>query len=135
MKSIPRLIVPSHLLDEIIKHCKEEYPNEACGILAGKDGIVHKVYKMKNIEQSAFSYMMEPGEQFIVMKKMRENSLEMTAIYHSHPHADVYPSPRDINMAFYQDSFYMIVSLIHEVPLIKVFEIKDNMFKEVDMLL
>jgi proteasome lid subunit RPN8/RPN11 len=135
MKSTPRLIIPSHLLDEIIKHCKEEYPKEACGILAGKDGIVHKVYKMKNIEQSVFSYMMEPGEQFIVMKEMRENSLEMTVIYHSHPYADAYPSPRDINLAFYQDSFYMIVSLIYGEPLIKVFEIKDNMFKEVDILL
>jgi [CysO sulfur-carrier protein]-S-L-cysteine hydrolase len=135
MKSIPRLIVPSHLLDEIIKHCKEEYPNEACGILAGKDSILHKVYKMKNSEQSAFSYMMEPREQFIVMKEMRENGLEMTAVYHSHPYADVYPSPRDINLAFYQDSFYMIVSMIYEEPLIKAFEIKEGMFKEVDMLL
>jgi proteasome lid subunit RPN8/RPN11 len=135
VNSNPRLIVPSHLLDEIIKHCKEEYPKEACGILAGKNGIVHKIYKMENTEQSAFSYMMEPREQFIAMKEMRENSLEMTAIYHSHPHADAYPSARDINLAFYQDSFYMIVSLIYEEPLIKAFEIKDNKVKEVDMLL
>jgi proteasome lid subunit RPN8/RPN11 len=95
-----QLVIPRHLVSEIILHCKEVYPNEACGILAGKGRVVQKVYKMTNIENSSVSYMMEPGEQFTVMKEMREQGLEMSAIYHSHPQSDVHPSPKDINLAF-----------------------------------
>ncbi len=131
MQSDTQLVVTGHLVADIITHCKEVYPNEACGILAGKGRVVQKVYKMTNIENSSVSYIMEPGEQFAVMKEMREQGLEMSAIYHSHPYSDAYPSPKDISLAFYPDSVYVIVSLIHEEPLIKAFEIKDGIVREV----
>jgi len=134
VQSDTRLIVPGHLVADIITHCKEVFPNEACGILAGKGRVVQKVYKMTNIENSGVSYMMEPGEQFIVMKEIRQQGLEMPAIYHSHPQSDVYPSPKDISLAFYPDSVYVIVSLIHKEPLIKAFEIKDGIVREVEII-
>jgi proteasome lid subunit RPN8/RPN11 len=130
-----QLVIPRHLASEIILHCKEVYPNEACGILAGKGRVVQKVYKMTNIENSSVSYMMEPGEQFTVMKEMREQGLEMSAIYHSHPQSGVYPSPKDINLAFYPDSLYVIVSLIYEEPAIKAFEIKNGLIREVEIFI
>jgi proteasome lid subunit RPN8/RPN11 len=128
------LFISRELLDDIIAHCKEVYPNEACGILAGKNRVVQKVYKMTNIENSSVSYIMETMEQFTVMKKMREQGLEMSAIYHSHPYSDAYPSPKDISLAFYPDSVYVIVSLIYKEPLIKAFEIKDGIVVEVEIL-
>lgn len=128
------LFIPKEILSEIISHCKDTYPYEACGILAGKDRVVKKIYKMTNIEKSSVSYMMESGEQFKVMKELREQGLEMTAIFHSHPYADAYPSRRDIKVAFYEDSFYVIVSFIHKEPLIKAFEIKDGIVREVEII-
>lgn len=133
-KSTMQLVIPIHLLDEIIAHCREIYPNEACGILAGRGSVVQKVYKMTNIENSSVSYMMEPREQFIVMKELREQGLGMEAIYHSHPYSDAYPSPKDTNLAFYPDSVYVIVSLIYKEPLIKAFEIKNGIVKEVEII-
>lgn len=131
-----QLVIPRHLVSEIILHCKEVYPNEACGILAGKGRVVQKVYKMTNIENSSVSYMMEPGEQFTVMKEMREQGLEMSAIYHSHPQSDVHPSPKDIRLAFYPDSLYVILSLINEdQPAIKAFEIKNGLIREVEIFI
>ncbi|MEW6417718.1 MAG: M67 family metallopeptidase [Nitrospirota bacterium] len=134
MQSDTQLVVPSHLVADIIAHCKEVYPNEACGILAGKNRVVQKVYKMTNIENSGVSYMMEPREQFTIMKELREQGLEMSAIYHSHPYSDAYPSPKDIRLAFYPDSVYVIVSLIYKEPLIKAFEIKDGIVREVEII-
>lgn len=131
MSAKTKLIISGNLLDEMISHCKEVYPLEACGILAGKDRVVQRVYRMTNIERSSISYLMESREQFRVMKEMRDLSLEMVAIYHSHPHADAYPSPKDISLAFYQDSLYVIVSLMHGTSFIKVFEIKDGVATEV----
>jgi proteasome lid subunit RPN8/RPN11 len=126
-----KLIFSGNLLDEMISHCKEAYPLEACGILAGKDGAVQKIYRMTNIEHSSIRYQMDSGEQFRVMKEMRDQELEMVALYHSHPHSDAYPTPRDLRLAFYEEPFYVIVSLIHEKPNIKVFEIKDGFATEV----
>ena len=129
------LFISRELLNEIISHCKEVYPNEACGILAGKGNVVQRIYKMTNIEKSGVSYMMEPGEQFTVMKEMRENRLEMTAIYHSHPGASAYPSAKDISLAFYPDSLYVIASLIDDEPAVKAFEIKDGRIREAEILI
>lgn len=121
------------LHDEMIAHCKEAYPLEACGILAGKNREVQRIYKMTNIERSTVSYFMESREQFRVMKEIRDSVLEMLAIYHSHPNSDAYPSPKDISLAFYEDSLYVIISLIYEEPVVKVFEIKDNVVTEIPM--
>ena len=129
------LFISRELLSEMLAHCKEVYPFEACGILAGKGNVVKRIYKMTNIEKSGVSYMMEPGEQFTVMKEMRENGLEMTAIYHSHPGASAYPSAKDISLAFYPDSLYVIASLIDDEPAVKAFEIKDGTVREAEILI
>ena len=61
-------------LEKIILQCKEEFPNEACGILAGKSGRVEKVYEMANSEKSSQTFFMDPKEQLIVFKKMRQQN-------------------------------------------------------------
>lgn len=98
-------------LGEIIKHCKEEFPNEACGILAGKNGKVEKIYRMTNVEKSPFAYLMDPKEQLKVMKEIRSLGLEMVGVYHSHVSSPPYPSLRDIEMAFYPEISWVIISL------------------------
>jgi proteasome lid subunit RPN8/RPN11 len=53
--------------------------------------------------------------------------LELTAIYHSHPHSPAFPSQRDIDHAFYPDVLILIISLMdQEVPEIRAFQIKDG---------
>ncbi|MEW6002294.1 MAG: M67 family metallopeptidase [Nitrospirota bacterium] len=127
------LIIKREQLAEIISHSKEIYPREACGILSGKEGVVQKVYKMTNIENSSVSYVVDSKEQFAVMKEIRKDGLEMVAIYHSHPYSDAYPSPRDIKLAFYTELFYLIVSLADEEPEIKAFRINHDNVKEVEI--
>ena len=128
-----QLIVPRHLLDEVISHCQETYPKEACGILAGKGGIVQRVYKMRNIENSCVSYMMDPNEQFSIMKEIKKSGLDMTAIYHSHPDLEAYPSQKDIKLASYPDSLYLIISLLNKEPKTKAFTIKNEKVREVEI--
>lgn len=128
-----QLVIPEHLLDKVISHCKEIYPKEACGILAGKEGVVQKVYRMKNIENSPVSYTMDSEEQFIVMKEIREKGLDLTAIYHSHPDLDVYPSPKDIHLAFYSESVYIIIGLSEGEPKIRAFSIREENIDEVEI--
>ncbi len=107
-------------LQLIIDHCNAGYPNEACGILAGRDGRVERVYCMKNARPGPVSYEMEPEEQFRVMKDIRQVGLEMIGMFHSHPGGRAYPSSVDVEKAYwpgttlanYPEAVYVIVSLL-----------------------
>jgi len=105
------LILPENLLEQVLAHCRAGYPNEACGILAGRGGRVEKVYTLTNADPSPVSYLIEPAEQFLAMKEMREKGLSMVGIFHSHPQSPAYPSERDAGLAYYDDASYLIVGL------------------------
>jgi len=129
--NMTRLRIPEEMLDRMIAHCRAVYPNEACGILAGGDEVVEKIYEMTNIEHSTVSYMMDPKEQFRVMKEMRSEGREMIAIYHSHPHSRAYPSVKDVEIAYYSTALYVIVSLVDkETPDVRAYEINEGKVKE-----
>lgn len=95
---------------EMVEHLRAHAPNEACGILAGRDGRVVRVYPMTNVEPTPYSYFMDPKEQFAVMKEMRKEGLSLVGIYHSHPCTTPYPSRKDRDLAFYPEAATVIVS-------------------------
>jgi hypothetical protein len=41
----------------LVAHAKAEYPNEACALLAGRDGSVERVYALPNAEASPTFYV------------------------------------------------------------------------------
>lgn len=129
------LIIPKQIFSEMLAYCKECYPNEACGILAGKENEVSKIYKMTNIEGSPVSYMIDSKEQFQVMKDMRQNTLSMLAIFHSHPTSTAYPSAKDVELAFYDDVVYIIISLLEKKPVVKGYSISSADIKEVTLII
>lgn len=124
------LAIKKPILEDIIAHSMQEFPKEACGILAGKDGEASVSYRMANIERCPMRYSMDLKEQFEVAREMRSKNLEMTAIYHSHPNARPSPSFRDIDMALHPGSFYVIVSIINGVPEVRSFMIVNGVVKE-----
>lgn len=77
---------------------------------------------------------MEPKEQFRVFKEMREKGLELLGIYHSHVSTRAYPSFHDVEMAFYPEALYLIISLEDfDHPDIRAFEIRDRKIEERDI--
>ena len=125
------LTLRKEIFEQIVKQCLKEYPDEACGILAGSAGKVKKVYEMFNVDKSPSSYFMESREQLKVMKEIRSQGLEMAGIYHSHVASQAYPSSRDIELAFYPDASYVIISLQDKVhPGIRSFKIKEGRIEE-----
>jgi proteasome lid subunit RPN8/RPN11 len=115
----------------MIRHARREYPNEACGLLAGRDGRVEKVYRMTNADHSPVTYRLDPEEQFRVLMEIEEKGWELLAIYHSHSHSPAYPSATDLELAFYPDSLYLIISLADRArPTIRAFRIVEEMIEE-----
>lgn len=128
------LILKKELFGQIVTHCIKEYPNEACGILAGKNETVDKVYEMLNTDKSAVSFLMEPKEQLKIMKEIRNLGLEMIGIYHSHLASEAYPSADDLQLAFYPEAAYAIVSLRDKNnPCVRSFKIKDGKITEEEL--
>lgn len=116
----------------MIEHCRSCYPNEACGILAGNEDET-VFYPMTNVEPTPVSYHMDSGEQFALMKTLRERAFTMKAIMHSHPESAAYPSEKDKLLAFYEDVVYIIISLAGEIPDTRGFRIRDGSVREVEI--
>jgi proteasome lid subunit RPN8/RPN11 len=90
-KFLPDLEIPEDLLKWIIEHARQEYSLESCGILAGEIGKIIKFYPMVNSKKSSSCYLMEPEEQLRVFQEIERKELELSAIYHSHPHTAAFP--------------------------------------------
>lgn len=116
------LEIPNIIFEQMIEQVKAEAPIEACGILAGSDNRVKKLYKMTNAERRNDHFMMEPKEQFKVVKDIRRSGLEMLAIYHSHPETPARPSAEDRRLALTPNLTYIIISLQNgDHPIVKGF--------------
>ena len=130
------VVLPHHLIDRIIAHGRAVYPDEACGILAGEGNEVSVVYEATNIERSPVSYLMDPHEQFRIMKEIRQSGMRMIAIYHSHPVSSPYPSHTDVKQAFYTDAAYVIAGLSDpDRPVVKAFEIAEGKVCEIAIVI
>ena len=112
------------LQEQMLAHCRSRYPKEACGLLAGKDGVVTQVYPMRNIEDSPIGYAMDPREQLQVDKQMRPQQQQLLGIYHSHTASAAYPSSVDVKLALSPDISYVLVSLTDQTqPELKSYRI------------
>ena len=107
-----KLWVKREIYEELLRHCLKEPAKEVCGILAGRNKRIEKIFPLTNISDSPkLCYHIDPKEQLAVFKRLRADELELTAIYHSHVDSPAYPSAKDIELAFYPESSYIIVSL------------------------
>ena len=99
--------------DAIARQATEEFPTEACGLIAAEDGRPAKVYAMRNADASPVTYRLDPKEQLKVFNDIDERGWELWAIYHSHTHSEAYPSETDRRQAFYPEARYFVLSLQH----------------------
>ncbi|MFZ1404475.1 MAG: M67 family metallopeptidase [Anaerolineae bacterium] len=119
-----QLIVPAAMQAEIIAHARAGWPEEVCGILRGRDGIVTGLLPATNVAADRrFNYTVDPT---ILLRQFdfEEAGEEMIAIYHSHPSSPAYPSATDARQATYPDAVYLICSLQQaQAPVLRGFRL------------
>ena len=120
---IDQLVMPRDVVDEVVAHCVEGRPHEACGLLAARDGAIVKVYRMTNAAASPVRYELDPREQLAVYNAIEEQGWQLGGVFHSHTRTAAYPSPTDIRLAA-EDVPYLIVSLVEQPAVIKAFRIR-----------
>jgi proteasome lid subunit RPN8/RPN11 len=117
--------LPRVLAEELISHAVADLPNECCGMIAGRDGLATSVHRATNTEASPFMYVMDPREQLELMDAIDEAGEDLLAIYHSHTRSAAYPSRTDVELAFFGQTIYVIVSLADaEAPEIRAFHLR-----------
>ncbi len=84
------------------RHVDAQAPLEACGLLAGRAGVVKVVLTVKNAAGSPVRFRMDAREQLRAFAQIEEAGLEMVGVFHSHPGGPPLPSPTDIREAAYQ---------------------------------
>ena len=110
-----RIVIPRELLKRIIDHAREEFPKEACGLLAGwkeKNGdiVVKEAYRTKNIADSPHRYEMEPRSMYEAFLDADSKGIDILGAYHSHPYGEPEPSAYDEERA-HPGFIYLIVGL------------------------
>lgn len=126
--------VKNEVLKRVMNHVLQESRVECCGLLAGKDSIITRVFAATNAKGSSTEYAIAPKELFQSMRKIRAAGLEFMGIYHSHPKGDNKPSSRDIEQAYYPDVAYFILSPRKDTAKpIRAFSIRDGKTAELDI--
>ncbi|HEX2024824.1 MAG TPA: M67 family metallopeptidase [Actinomycetota bacterium] len=127
------LEIPRPMFEAIVTHARSGLPNEACGVLAGRDGRAEQVYPMRNAEESPVVYRFDEQEQLRVFGEVEDRGWDLVAFFHSHPRTEAYPSPTDRALAHWRDAVtgeevaaypgvrYVIVSLADGEPTLRAF--------------
>ncbi|MFA5839151.1 MAG: M67 family metallopeptidase [Candidatus Margulisiibacteriota bacterium] len=124
------MIITKEALTNILEHAQGK-SFEVCGLLAGVNAKISHVFRMLNTDtKPETGYFMDPKEQLVVMKEIRKLGLELLGIYHSHPSSPAYPSPKDVEKAFYDEVSYLIVSLLNKKPAVRAFRIVAEKIRE-----
>jgi proteasome lid subunit RPN8/RPN11 len=104
--------IPKSLLDQIHKHLEAGYPNEACGVMLGKAGVVTEIVVAGNerTDSARNRYLIDPLAYMKIERDADKRGLQVLGIYHSHPDVAARPSQFDLDHAWPNLS-YLIVSV------------------------
>ena len=96
----------------MIEQAYRALPAECCGLLSGANGAITDCHPLRNVADKPESrYFATPEELFAAMRRIRDARHKLLGIYHSHPRTPAYPSASDVEMAFYPEAIYFIISL------------------------
>jgi [CysO sulfur-carrier protein]-S-L-cysteine hydrolase len=142
---------------QMVAHCYDGLPLEACGLLAGPpatnkadpadratnkadpadraDQAATAFYPTANAAASARVYTVEPRDFLRADRDAERRGLEIVSVFHSHTHTDAYPSPTDVACAPDPGWHYVIVSLRDVVPVVRSYRIAEGKIQEESVVL
>lgn len=137
-----KVILKQEDYEKIVRHAVSELPDEACGLLAGRDedtgeGVirrVEKVYLLTNTDHSNEHFTLDPKEQLKAVKDMRSLSISPIGNWHSHPESPSRSSEEDIRLAFDSMASYFILSLMDKAhPVLHSFHVENGISEEEEL--
>jgi proteasome lid subunit RPN8/RPN11 len=94
--------------NQMLAHVQQTLPEEACGLVGGKEDISEVVFTVVNDLKSPVRFRMNAYEQVQALLKIEACGLDILAIYHSHPAGPAHPSQTDLDEFAYPGVPYLI---------------------------
>lgn len=126
------IVICERILDQVVKHAMQHYPDEACGMLIGQKGqdSVSEFIPCKNIynemhaqypdtysRTAKTAYLIDTKEQQKIFEDAEDTGMEVKVVYHSHTDHDAYFSEEDRLVAapwgepMYPGIAYLVISV------------------------
>ncbi|MAT41137.1 MAG: hypothetical protein CL609_02270 [Anaerolineaceae bacterium] len=127
--------IPSKLCQEMIQHVQQHLPEEACGLLAGKDGVVQKVIPVTNAAHSPTRFYMDPVELLHALTWIDDSVWDLIGIFHSHPNGPAAPSETDIKEFLYPGTVTVILSPSHSDWAVNAFDLQSESYEKIQLII
>jgi len=102
------VVVPARIKRELEEHAAAEAPNEACGLIAFRDGVAERYLPGINEAASPYRFWLKPKDPEDVY--LEDEGYDL-ALFHSHPTDRAQPSRTDLEYAdWWPDRPYVILS-------------------------
>ena len=113
----------------MILHAQSVRPEEACGLIAGKDledgtRVIEEIFILTNTDHTNEHFTIDPKEQLKAIKEMRNKDLKPLGNWHSHPETPSRPSEEDKRLANDSKASYLILSLMEKEPVLNAFHVE-----------
>ena len=93
---------------ELEEHARAEEPNEACGLIALRDGVAERYLPGTNAAASPYRFHLETAPEHWFLE---DEGYEL-AVFHSHPSSPARPSRTDVeNIGLWEGRPYVILSV------------------------
>ena len=110
------IVLTNMQMSKIFSHAERAYPNECCGLLVGErragDVFIREVHRSANMAPTpANQFEIDPQLRFDLERRVREETLDLVGVYHSHPDGDAAPSQTDIQRAWESSLVWLITAV------------------------
>ena len=103
------MVVPAALRAELEEHAAAEGPNEACGLIAFRDGVAERFVPCINTAASPYRFDLRVPDPALLFD-LEDEGFEL-AVFHSHPTDSARPSKTDVaNIGLWENRPYLILS-------------------------
>jgi proteasome lid subunit RPN8/RPN11 len=103
------VVIPERIRRELAEHARAEQPNEACGLVAFRDGVAERYVPGVNEEPSPYYFKLgldDPEVWFL-----EDEGYEL-GVFHSHLSSPPRPSRTDVeNVGLWEGRPYLILSV------------------------
>ena len=100
-------MIPDEIRRELAAHAQKGLPNEACGLLAFREGVAELYLPGENALESPYRFELRPNDPADFF--LEDDGYEL-AVFHSHPESEPRPSRTDIaNIGLWEGRPYLIM--------------------------
>jgi [CysO sulfur-carrier protein]-S-L-cysteine hydrolase len=101
------VVVPPEIREQLVAHALQEAPNEACGLVAFRDGVAERYLPGENALGSPYRFELRPRDPADFF--LEDEGYEL-AVFHSHPGTEPRPSRTDLeNIGLWEGRPYLIL--------------------------